>query len=351
MVIIRLSRAGRKKLPFYKIVVADQRSKLCGRYIEKVGFYSPRLKLMSENFSVDFDRIEYWINNGAKISDRVKSLLRKYSKINNETHSQETECEGTQNSYLRGKSEISHRKNKNHSARIIAFTRSIKSIDHLSNISLAEVKYIENEGEWNATRTSSLVTYDGTNFIEWSNRDIEFHRLHRYLLVNRNTGKLSWVRIAKTRITYYCGSIASDTVEIKGKKWGVTYNAKWGGNEVRGSNLSIKLTNPLVGERAYIMVDAWFGLSDLVIIKSNMYRTANASPLDEMCQYELHNYIKNNESEFIKAILDNISQPFKYTEKLAGIQAHEFFGVQAGLFRVRAGLLNKHPILSVEHVT
>jgi small subunit ribosomal protein S16 len=76
MVTIRLARSGAKKRPFYHIVVTDSRNKRDGRYIERVGFYNPIATGQEVGFSIDRERIEYWISEGAKASDRVAKLLR-----------------------------------------------------------------------------------------------------------------------------------------------------------------------------------------------------------------------------------------------------------------------------------
>src|SRR5581483_4155158 len=72
---IRLRRMGRKKMPFYRIVVADSRSPRDGRFIEVIGHYNPR---QSEGgLHVDAARADYWLDVGAQPSDTVRSLLRK----------------------------------------------------------------------------------------------------------------------------------------------------------------------------------------------------------------------------------------------------------------------------------
>ena len=73
MVKIRLQRQGKKKAPFYHIVVADSRRARDGRIIERIGTYDP----MTDPSTVvlDKDLVEKWIKNGAKPTDTVKSLL------------------------------------------------------------------------------------------------------------------------------------------------------------------------------------------------------------------------------------------------------------------------------------
>jgi small subunit ribosomal protein S16 len=69
---IRLSRAGAKKRPFYRIVVADSRSPRDGRYIEKIGIYNPLLPRDSaERVNLDTERAKHWLSHGALPTDRV----------------------------------------------------------------------------------------------------------------------------------------------------------------------------------------------------------------------------------------------------------------------------------------
>jgi small subunit ribosomal protein S16 len=73
---IRLARGGTKKRPYYRIVVADVRSPRDGRFIEKVGSYNPLLpKDHDERVKLDNERIQHWMSNGAKPTDRVLRFL------------------------------------------------------------------------------------------------------------------------------------------------------------------------------------------------------------------------------------------------------------------------------------
>ena len=73
---IRMSRAGAKKRPFYRIVVADSRSPRDGRFIEKIGAYNPMLeKGNPERVVLNLERIKHWLSVGAKPSERVAYFL------------------------------------------------------------------------------------------------------------------------------------------------------------------------------------------------------------------------------------------------------------------------------------
>ena len=75
MVRIRLRRMGRKKAPYYRIVVADSQSPRDGRFIEIIGQYVPRQGNTAIN--LDAARANYWLDKGAQPSDTVRSLLRR----------------------------------------------------------------------------------------------------------------------------------------------------------------------------------------------------------------------------------------------------------------------------------
>lgn len=80
MVIIRLSRSGAKRRPFYNIVATDSRSRRDGRFIERLGFYNPLAKNEDPmRFRVQSDRVAYWKQNGAQVSPTVARLLKQPS--------------------------------------------------------------------------------------------------------------------------------------------------------------------------------------------------------------------------------------------------------------------------------
>ena len=76
MVIIRLSRGGSKKRPFYHVVVADSRRSRDGRFIEQVGFFNPVARGKEERLRIQQDRIDHWVGLGAQVSDRVRALSK-----------------------------------------------------------------------------------------------------------------------------------------------------------------------------------------------------------------------------------------------------------------------------------
>ncbi|MBE6984441.1 MAG: 30S ribosomal protein S16 [Ruminococcaceae bacterium] len=75
MVKIRLRRMGAKKAPYYRIVVADSRSPRDGRCIEEIGTYNPLTE--PATITIDAEKAQQWIKNGAQPTDTVKALLKK----------------------------------------------------------------------------------------------------------------------------------------------------------------------------------------------------------------------------------------------------------------------------------
>ena len=78
MVKIRLRRFGKRNTPVYRVVVADGRFPRDGRIIEEIGTYDPLLK--HNNFTLNLDRVDYWLGVGAQPSDTVASFIRKARK-------------------------------------------------------------------------------------------------------------------------------------------------------------------------------------------------------------------------------------------------------------------------------
>ncbi len=74
MVKIRLARFGRKKRPFYRIVVTDSRKRRDSGWIESIGYYNPMTEPLT--VKIDMDRLNYWLSVGAKMSERVEKLKK-----------------------------------------------------------------------------------------------------------------------------------------------------------------------------------------------------------------------------------------------------------------------------------
>lgn len=81
MVVIRLSRAGAKKRPFYHMVVTDSRKRRDGgNYIERIGYYNPIARGQEVPLHIDMEKVTHWLSQGAQLSDRVSALVKKFQK-------------------------------------------------------------------------------------------------------------------------------------------------------------------------------------------------------------------------------------------------------------------------------
>jgi len=74
---IRLTRLGRKKMPFYRIIVADIEAKRDGKFLEILGTYDP-MKDPAE-VKIDSDKLKIWLDRGAKPTNTVKSLITRHA--------------------------------------------------------------------------------------------------------------------------------------------------------------------------------------------------------------------------------------------------------------------------------
>lgn len=80
MVVIRLSRGGSNKSPFYHIVAADRRFARDGRYLERLGRFNPLARGQEKRLEIVSERVDHWVKMGAQASDRVKFLLSEFTR-------------------------------------------------------------------------------------------------------------------------------------------------------------------------------------------------------------------------------------------------------------------------------
>lgn len=80
-VMIRLSRQGAKKNPFYHLVAIDKYSRRDGEFLEKLGTFDPSKKTAKEQLKLNLEAIENWKKKGAQFSLTVSQLLKKFSKV------------------------------------------------------------------------------------------------------------------------------------------------------------------------------------------------------------------------------------------------------------------------------
>ncbi|CAM2823966.1 30S ribosomal protein S16 [Legionella worsleiensis] len=80
MVVIRLSRGGAKKRPFYHMVVTDSRKRRDGNCIERIGYFNPVARGQEVRLHVEMEKLAHWQSVGAQLSDRVSALIKEFKK-------------------------------------------------------------------------------------------------------------------------------------------------------------------------------------------------------------------------------------------------------------------------------
>lgn len=88
MVIIRLSRTGANKRPFYNMVVTDCRKRRDGKPIERIGYFNPIARGQETRLFIQLEKVAYWQSVGAKLSERAKQLTAEFIKT---AHTQQAE--------------------------------------------------------------------------------------------------------------------------------------------------------------------------------------------------------------------------------------------------------------------
>jgi small subunit ribosomal protein S16 len=77
--VIRMRQQGANNRQTFRVVVTDIRNPRDGKYLEMLGWYNPFVADNTKNLSIDVPRLQFWIDNGAVVSDRVKSLVKRYA--------------------------------------------------------------------------------------------------------------------------------------------------------------------------------------------------------------------------------------------------------------------------------
>lgn len=81
MVVIRMTRGGAKKRPFYHIVATDKRSRRDGRFIERIGYFNPVAAESENGLVLSVDRVEHWQRQGAQLSPTVARLVGQFKRL------------------------------------------------------------------------------------------------------------------------------------------------------------------------------------------------------------------------------------------------------------------------------
>lgn len=214
-------------------------------------------------------------------------------------------------------------------------TQSSKSI-------FANVQHLTNQGEYgDETYTYSLVPWKGKgSFLYWDigGKEIELKTQNRYLFMDTESGRVSWARINKGRITYFSDVVSiGDKVSIGRWLCKLNFKSNWS-NAKFGHNLTITIT--YLGTNIKLVYKCHFDLKFLTDIYLNIEKSKNHIEADEIIAWnDEHN------KEFSDSIAHHILSPFVYNKKLLGKQADDFFVSPSRYRKISLGLIKGFPIL------
>lgn len=152
------------------------------------------------------------------------------------------------------------------------------------------------------------------------------------LALVKDTGKLGWARVTKTRITYFQQGVGSSEININGTNYEIAFVANWNWEELRNTNLVIQISKHVDSYNYKCEIHLWFD-KDLDIIKTS------SSGLDF-----LENWINENPEIFKSIIIKRLLTPFKYKKNLSEKQADKFLKKLKN-YKLRLGEINNYPFL------
>jgi hypothetical protein len=216
---------------------------------------------------------------------------------------------------------------------------------------MTSVKTLENQSQSGTTWTSSLIPSTShahfTSLI--SELGLSPKNLSRYLLINEDNGQLAFIRIAKTRITYFGSGITpSKKIKIGKINCKTSISFQWPPPTINNHNgkLYFGFTDSTANSKDNLAYCSFsFSISDVDI--GNIEIKDNASGRLFLNQYEKDSEAKQSIQSFIKEIL---TTPFKYTQNLCGKEAEDFFEYNATI-KIKAHRIDNTAILSAKRVS
>lgn len=291
--------------------------------------------------------IEDWVNLAKEITlemiedmeDEVSPLIVEYDKIKelfNTADNIVAEKETT-----RQKVEAKRIKEiRENNARLRQLAVNAGNIIQSSRSIHARVKLLQNQGKYgDVTFTYSLVPWGGS-FLFWDlgGKKIELKRQNRYLFMDIESGRVSWARINKGRITYFSDVVStSDRVSIGRWLCKLNFKSNWS-NVNFGHNLTITIT--YLRTNIELVYKCHFDLNFLTNIYLNIEKSKNHIEADEIIAWN-----EKHCEEFSDSIAHHILSPFLYNRKLLGKQADDFFVSPLRYRYISLGLIKGFPVL------
>ncbi|MFT4747767.1 MAG: hypothetical protein ACI8XG_001850 [Congregibacter sp.] len=226
--------------------------------------------------------------------------------------------------------------------RLKKLAANARNITQSSNSILANVDQLTNQGVFgDETYTSSLIPWKGKgSFLSWrvGKKTIELDKQTRYLVMDTKSGRVSWARVNKGRITYFSDAVSiSEETSIGHWRCTLEFKSNWSDTESR-HNLTISIKYS--GTDIKLVYECHFDLKFLTEICLNKEESQNYVGAEEIILWN-EKHIK----EFSDSIAHHILSPFLYKKKLLGKQAEDFFIYPSQWRKVSLGMIKNFPIL------
>ena len=206
-----------------------------------------------------------------------------------------------------------------------------------------EVKKIEPHWGSGANGTYSFVPNGSSNMTEWVVNDskVNLLRTNRYICLIEDTGKIGWARVVKTRVTYFADGVSrTETTWFGESQCTVAYSAIWDTEDSSENNIVISIQPKY--SNASIECTSWFGFDVLTV---SGLEVKGGKVKEDLAIHRMMKWIESNRHEFTSLLLNGLLSPFKYQDKLVGVEANEFFGPVGERYRIGLATINRKPLL------
>ncbi len=184
------------------------------------------------------------------------------------------------------------------------------------------------------------------NLLDWhvNGEKLTLQDKYRYPCIVTDTGKIGWIRVNKSRITFIGNSITwTNPIRLNGRRFKIVFWANWNGNSTQTSNITVVIHSMLEWVTSRFEIPCFFDLSGL---------TFEELPEAEHHEFvALNEWISSNPNDFLSIVRSRFLTPFKYTENLTGKEADALFQYNWNWkpnYRLRVSLLDGHPFLVAE---
>lgn len=201
-------------------------------------------------------------------------------------------------------------------------------------------------GYYGSSSTYSLMALGGDKFTNWrfGNEIVNLSRTYRYLCLHENKGKIGWVRVVDTRITFIGQGVdKAGTVYLNEIPCKLGFTSIWDDDDIANGNLVITIKPPY--SSVVLKLKTWFSIDNFNINEIPKITNADTPRLGS-----IKRYIKDKKDEFKEKILEIMLHRFQYTTNLYGVQANKFFGPVYTTCKLRLAKIQENPVIIISEI-